>query len=123
MHGRLGTATFGRGIVCEGPGNRARVPGTVGIVNRTTRICAAPHAAFRRLAGEGGGVLLHLKSTAYFEVNEMGATIWEMVRDKITLEELTKRVASYEIDPDGVKRVRRAIVHGFSALPTAITPK
>jgi cytochrome P450 len=42
---------------------------------------------------------------------------------KITLEELTKRVASYEIDPDGVKRVRRAIVHGFSALPTVITPR
>jgi len=71
----------------------------VGIVNRTTRICAAPHAAFRRLAGEGGGVLLHLKSTAYFEVNEMGATIWEMVRDKITLEELVNRDRALLADP------------------------
>ncbi len=42
---------------------------------------------------------------------------------KITLAELAARVADYEIDPAGVKRVRRAIVHGFSALPTVITPR
>jgi len=41
----------------------------------------------------------------------------------ITLSELGRRVADYEIDPDGVQRVRRAIVHGFSALPTTITPR
>ncbi|MEO6504175.1 MAG: cytochrome P450 [Jatrophihabitantaceae bacterium] len=41
----------------------------------------------------------------------------------ITLSELARRVADYEIDPGGVQRVRRAIVHGFSALPTTITPR
>jgi cytochrome P450 len=42
---------------------------------------------------------------------------------KATLGELAKRISDYEIDPDGVKRVRRAIVHGFSALPTVIKPR
>lgn len=42
---------------------------------------------------------------------------------QITLQELAKRVADYEIDASGVKRVRRAIVHGFSALPTVIKPR
>lgn len=41
----------------------------------------------------------------------------------ITLGELANRVADYEIDPDGVQRVRRAIVHGFSSLPTTVTPR
>ncbi|MBV9820608.1 MAG: cytochrome P450 [Actinobacteria bacterium] len=41
----------------------------------------------------------------------------------ITLGELASRVADYEIDPDGVQRVRRAIVHGFSSLPTTVTPR
>ena len=68
-------------------------------MNRATRISAAPHAAFRRLAGAGGGVLLHLKSTAYFEVNEMGATVWELVQDKITFVELVNRVRTLVADP------------------------
>ena len=83
----------------ERPGYRARVPRAVVLVNRATRISAAPHAAFRRLAGAGGGVLLHLKSTAYFEVNEMGATVWELVQDKITFVELVNRVRALVPDP------------------------
>ena len=61
-------------------------------MNRDARIAAAPHAAFRRLSGAEGGVLLHLESTAYFRVNELGATIWQVVQEGVTLEALVQRV-------------------------------
>jgi hypothetical protein len=64
------------------------------IVSRAIRIAAAPHAAFRRLGGHGGGVLLHLESTAYFQLNELGATIWQVLENEITFDELVIRVGT-----------------------------
>ena len=69
------------------------------IVSKAVRIAAAPHAAFRKLGGEGGGVLLHLESTAYFRVNELGATIWQIVQDEPTFDELVRRVSALVHDP------------------------
>lgn len=63
-------------------------------MNRSVRISAAPHAAFRKLSGEAGGVLLHLESTAYFQLNELGATIWQVVQEGATFDELVGRVRS-----------------------------
>lgn len=68
-------------------------------MNRAVRISAAPHAAFRKLGGEGGGVLLHLKSTAYFRLNELGATIWQIVQDEATFDQLVSRVRALLDDP------------------------
>ncbi len=39
---------------------------------------------------------------------------------RIVLEELAKRVKSYEIDPDGARRVHSVNVRGFEALPTTV---
>ncbi|WP_436794495.1 cytochrome P450 [Actinospongicola halichondriae] len=39
---------------------------------------------------------------------------------RVVLEELVKRVASYEIDPDGARRVHSVNVRGFETLPTTV---
>ena len=39
-----------------------------------------PRVVFRRLAGEEGGVLLHLDTANYHGVNGIGAAIWELDR-------------------------------------------
>lgn len=37
------------------------------------------------------------------------------------LEELVARVADYDIDTSGLKRVHRSTVRGFKSIPTVIT--
>ena len=39
---------------------------------------------------------------------------------RICLEELVARVADYDIDPDGIRRVHSVNVRGFAALPTTV---
>jgi cytochrome P450 len=39
---------------------------------------------------------------------------------RVALEELVARVADYEIDPDGIRRVHSVNVRGFAALPTSV---
>jgi hypothetical protein len=38
-----------------------------------------PQVVYRELAGEGGGVLLHLESGAYHGLNETGSLIWSLI--------------------------------------------
>jgi hypothetical protein len=38
-----------------------------------------PKVVFRELAGEGGGVLLHLDSGEYHGLNEVGSLIWSLI--------------------------------------------
>ena len=38
-----------------------------------------PQVVYRELAGDGGGVLLHLESGAYHGINETGSLIWELL--------------------------------------------
>lgn len=38
-----------------------------------------PQVVYRELAGEGGGVLLHLESGAYHGLNETGSLIWDLL--------------------------------------------
>ncbi len=38
-----------------------------------------PQVVYRELAGEGGGVLLHLDSGAYHGLNETGSLIWDLI--------------------------------------------
>lgn len=68
-------------------------------MTRNIRISAAPHVAFREFGGEGGGVLLHLESTGYFQVNELGATIWQMVEEGIGFAELVRRMRALLAEP------------------------
>lgn len=47
--------------------------GTNGAIRRN------PQVVYRELAGEGGGVLLHLESGAYHGLNETGSLIWDLI--------------------------------------------
>lgn len=38
-----------------------------------------PQVVYRELAGDGGGVLLHLESGAYHGLNETGSLIWDLL--------------------------------------------
>lgn len=42
---------------------------------------------------------------------------------RVCLEELVARVADYDIDPDGIRRVHSINVRGFAALPTTVRPR
>ena len=42
---------------------------------------------------------------------------------RVALEELVARVAGYEIDPGGIRRVHSVNVRGFAALPTTVVPR
>ncbi len=52
----------------------------------------------------------------------MGASLARL-ETRIVLEELVKRVASYEIDPGGTRRVHSVNVRGFESLPTTLTAR
>jgi Coenzyme PQQ synthesis protein D (PqqD) len=47
-----------------------------------------PQVVYRELAGQGGGVLLHLESGAYHGLNETGLLIWSLIDGRRTLDEL-----------------------------------
>ncbi len=49
----------------------------------------------------------------------MGASLARL-EARVVLEELVKRVASYEVDPAGTQRVHSVNVRGFATLPTAL---
>jgi cytochrome P450 len=42
---------------------------------------------------------------------------------RVCLEELVARVADYDIDPTGIRRVHSVNVRGFAALPTTVVPR
>jgi len=50
----------------------------------------------------------------------MGAPLARL-EARIGLDELTKRVAHYDVDPDGIERVHSINVRGLAALPTTVT--
>jgi cytochrome P450 len=50
----------------------------------------------------------------------MGAPLARL-EARIVLEELVRRVADYEVDPDGIVRVHSVNVKGLAALPTTVT--
>ncbi len=50
----------------------------------------------------------------------MGAPLARL-EARIGLTELVRRVASYEVDPDGIERVHSINVRGLAALPTTVT--
>ncbi len=50
----------------------------------------------------------------------MGAPLARL-EARIGLGELTKRVATYDVDPDGIERVHSINVRGLAALPTTVT--
>lgn len=52
----------------------------------------------------------------------MGAAL-ARIEGRVALEELTKRVATYDIDEAGITRVHSVNVRGLASLPTMVTPR
>ena len=69
------------------------------MIDATTKIHRNPRAVFRRLAEGSGGVLLHLDSTQYHGVNEVGAAIWELTEQDITFGDLVASLRERLDDP------------------------
>ena len=64
-----------------------------------TTIHHNPRVVFRQLAGEEGGVLLHLDTANYHGVNNVGAAIWELSEDGPSFESLVGRLQLELQDP------------------------
>lgn len=54
---------------------------------------------FRKLEDGAGGVLLHLDSGEYRRVNEMGATIWAMLEERPSRDELIAALVAKVANP------------------------
>lgn len=68
------------------------------LMEADAKITRSDRAVFRELA-DGTGVLLHLDSTAYHGINRIGALIWSLIHDGITLGRLTEEVRTRVTDP------------------------
>jgi cytochrome P450 len=93
-----------------------RVVLLVGSANRDERVFAnayaydldRPERELRQIASFGFGRHFCL-----------GASLARL-EARVCLEELVSRVAEYDIDPDGIRRVHSVNVRGFAALPTTV---
>jgi hypothetical protein len=68
------------------------------VMEADVTIAKSERAVFRELA-DGTGVLLHLDSTAYHGINQIGVLIWNLIDDGITLRQLIDDVRSRVLDP------------------------
>ena len=65
----------------------------------TQRVNLSPEAMFREIGGEG--VILDLKSSSYFGLDEIGVRLWQLLQDDPSLQVARDRLlAEYEVEPD-----------------------
>jgi cytochrome P450 len=96
-----------------------RVVLLVGSANRDERMFSRPDEYdLDRSEAE----MQHLASFGFGRHYCLGASLARL-EARVCLEELVARVATYEIDPDGVRRVHSTNVRGFASLPTTVTPR
>jgi hypothetical protein len=69
------------------------------MIDPSTIIRQDPRATFRRLADGQGGVVLHLDTSLYHGVNEIGAAIWELSADGMAFAELVTALRARVDDP------------------------
>ncbi len=93
-----------------------RVVLLVGSANRDER--AFPDAD--RYDLDRGDLASQLASFGFGRHFCLGASLARL-EARVCLEELAARVADYDIDPDGTRRVHSVNVRGFAALPTTVT--
>jgi hypothetical protein len=64
----------------------------------TAIVCASPGQVSRDLAGEA--VILHLTSGQYYGLDPVGARIWNLLQQPITVQKLLDTIlAEYEVEP------------------------
>jgi hypothetical protein len=64
------------------------------MIESTQMIIRNPRVEYRKLADEGGAVLLNLDTAAYHGLNQTGSMIWETVGDGKPLGEVVPQVAA-----------------------------
>jgi hypothetical protein len=69
------------------------------MIDPSTVVRHDPRATFRRLADEQGGVVLHLDTSLYHGVNEIGAAIWELSEDGLPFGDLVSALRERVEDP------------------------
>jgi hypothetical protein len=72
--------------------NNASVIDPTIVIRRSSRV------AYRHLADGAGGVLLHLDTTAYHGINEVGALVWELLGEETTFERLIADLTARLVD-------------------------
>jgi cytochrome P450 len=87
----------------------------VGSANRDHRVFADPD----RYDVDRADVAQHLASFGSGRHFCLGASLARL-EARVALEELVARVADYDVDADGVRRVHSVNVRGFAALPTTV---
>jgi len=93
-----------------------RVVLLVGSANRDERVFARPDRFdLERSPAE----MQHIASFGFGRHFCLGASLARL-EARICLEELVARVADYDIDPDGIRRVHSVNVRGFAALPITV---
>lgn len=60
-----------------------------------------PSIVFQRLAADGGGVLLHLDSDAYHNLNAVGVLVWELIERPTPVSDLAEQFcATFDQDAE-----------------------
>jgi cytochrome P450 len=93
-----------------------RVVLLVGSANRDERVFTDPD---RYDLGRPERELQQIASFGFGRHFCLGASLARL-EARVALEELVARVADYDIDPDGLRRVHSVNVRGFAALPTTV---
>ena len=96
-----------------------RVVLIVGSANRDERVFQEPdHYRLDRPERE----LQQIASFGFGRHFCLGASLARL-EARVCLEELVARVADYDIDPSGIRRVHNVNVRGFATLPTTVVPR
>jgi hypothetical protein len=96
------------------PANGASPPslGEQTVVSASDAVLASP------LGGEV--VLLEPEAGTYYSLNEVGAFIWEMIRDPVSVESIAQKVEeAFDVDPaqcrqDVVRLLSELVEHGLA---------
>jgi cytochrome P450 len=96
-----------------------RVVLVVGSANRDERVFAQPE---RYDLDRSERELQQIASFGFGRHFCLGASLARL-EARVCLEELVARVADYDIDPEGMRRVHSVNVRGFAALPTTVVPR
>lgn len=59
-----------------------------------------PRIVFQRLAADGGGVLLHLETDAYHNLNVTGVLVWDLLENPMRVGDLADRFSA-RFEEDG----------------------
>ena len=84
------------------------------MVSEYTSVVAAKEQVSSDLAGEA--VILDLKSGVYYGLNPVGASIWNLIQEPRTINEVRDAIlAQYEVEPEQCDRDIKALLEELEA--------